>query len=789
MAIVAVLLILGSVGMFLLPWLGVNITENNLTRPLESYWEEAAGQLNTSPEELRKEYMSALEEPFDELRYQFGVEVDKESILDFADTALKGKWSPKDVLTMIGSLRRMLVDLNGKLEPLMNQFQSESEELQDMKRAEQLLNIAYYVYLGLLGVCALMALIAVICVLTDHRGGVVPYMIFAILTLGLFAGIMILGNRNMEELLQGFEFDLSRFSAQMKLGLYGPLAAGLAVLAYIVTFLPIGRRADEESYEEPSAGTDGWLCPNCNVLRRADQKFCLTCGMPRPDLNAGVRAASAPPVPGSWKCPGCGTLLKPDQRFCLYCGSRRPGSEAPTPAYTPARAAYPAANPRPAPAGWTCPRCGARLDERQQFWPRCGTGKPGAAPTAAPMPARPTAPAAGPVPMRNSAGWSCPRCGALLDDRQKFCPRCGTGKPGAAPAPAPRPAPAAAPRPAAVPRPAPAPETAPRRATAGWTCQTCGAVLQEKQRFCPNCGTGRPEEAPAASAAPAAPAAAPASGWTCQTCGARLKADQKFCPRCGSKRPAPAPAAAPAAPSGWTCPSCGSKLQDDQRFCPRCGSKRPAPAAPVNEPAPAPAPRICADCGYELGEGMDFCPKCGRRFEQPVPAPAGRHARPEPEEPKIKPAEPEEPKTEPEIPETPLPEETAAPLWESAAAPAEEEAAPEEPELPPEEPEPSPEEPEPVPEKDELESLLDSLPARDEDAFSFRDTEDLIRGLHSAEERKDLDEVMQSIPAEEDALDEPFDPTAGFSFDDPDEPGEGEDASDSGLPRPDGEDL
>ena len=121
-----------------------------------------------------------------------------------------------------------------------------------------------------------------------------------------------------------------------------------------------------------------------------------------------------------------------------------------------------------------------------------------------------------------------------------------------------------------------------------WTCPSCGTILADRERFCPNCGSARKVTPPPAPAhAPVAPVTRAPAGWTCPGCGAKLKDSQKFCPRCGFKQPekaAPAAPARPAAPSGWTCPGCGTKLKDSQKFCPNCGTRKPEPAA-----APAPA--------------------------------------------------------------------------------------------------------------------------------------------------------------------------------------------------------
>ncbi len=56
-----------------------------------------------------------------------------------------------------------------------------------------------------------------------------------------------------------------------------------------------------------------------------------------------------------------------------------------------------------------------------------------------------------------------------------------------------------------------------RPAAAGWTCPGCGALVNDNQSFCANCGTRKPEPA------------------RCPACGAVLKPGTMFCANCGTK--------------------------------------------------------------------------------------------------------------------------------------------------------------------------------------------------------------------------------------------------------------
>ena len=71
-------------------------------------------------------------------------------------------------------------------------------------------------------------------------------------------------------------------------------------------------------------------------------------------------------------------------------------------------------------------------------------------------------------------------------------------------------------------------------------CVNCGAEVDEKQKFCPECGTK--------------------IGEFCKNCGARLSKNQKFCPECGASQI-------------FTCPSCKKEINKDAKFCPECGER------------------------------------------------------------------------------------------------------------------------------------------------------------------------------------------------------------------------
>lgn len=72
-------------------------------------------------------------------------------------------------------------------------------------------------------------------------------------------------------------------------------------------------------------------------------------------------------------------------------------------------------------------------------------------------------------------------------------------------------------------------------------CNKCGNVVEESQKFCPECGEK--------------------IGNFCKNCGAKLvKKGQKFCPECGT-------------PQIFTCPKCKKEIDKNSKFCPECGEK------------------------------------------------------------------------------------------------------------------------------------------------------------------------------------------------------------------------
>ncbi len=236
-------------------------------------------------------------------------------------------------------------------------------------------------------------------------------------------------------------------------------------------------------------------CPNCGAQISANSGFCNVCG------SKIEKQVSPAPQPGAGKiCPKCQKTVEADALFCTFCGNQFEAQPA-APAYE--EPAAPAYEESAAPA----------YEE---------PAAPVYEEPAAPVYEEPAAPAYEEVHIPEVTVPTCVKCGAVLEEGQKFCTVCGTKVEEEPAAPVyEEPAAPAYEEPVTPPyEEVHIPEvTVP-------TCVKCGAVLEEGQKFCTVCGTKVGEE-------PAAPVQHMQS-LTCRSCGAALEEGQKFCTKCGT---------------------------------------------------------------------------------------------------------------------------------------------------------------------------------------------------------------------------------------------------------------
>ena len=244
-------------------------------------------------------------------------------------------------------------------------------------------------------------------------------------------------------------------------------------------------------------------CPNCGAQISANSGFCNVCG------SKIEKQVSPAPQPGAGKiCPKCQKTVEADALFCTFCGNQFEAQPA-APAYEePAAPAY----EEPAAPAYEEPAAPAYEEPVAPVYEE----------PAAPVYEEPAAPAYEEVHIPEVTVPTCVKCGAVLEEGQKFCTVCGTKVEEEPAAPVyEEPAAPAYEEPVTPPyEEVHIPEvTVP-------TCVKCGAVLEEGQKFCTVCGTKVGEE-------PAAPVQHMQS-LTCRSCGAALEEGQKFCTKCGT---------------------------------------------------------------------------------------------------------------------------------------------------------------------------------------------------------------------------------------------------------------
>ena len=193
-------------------------------------------------------------------------------------------------------------------------------------------------------------------------------------------------------------------------------------------------------------------CPNCGAQIPANSGFCNACGS---KIEKQVPPA---PQPGAGKiCPKCQKTVEADALFCTFCGNQFEAQPA-APAYEePAAPAY----EEPATPAYEEPAAPAYEESAAPAYEE--PAAPVYEEPAAPVYEEPAAPAYEEVHILEVTVPTCVKCGAVLEEGQKFCTVCGT-KVGEEPA-------------------------AQVQHMQSLTCRSCGAALEEGQKFCTKCGT------------------------------------------------------------------------------------------------------------------------------------------------------------------------------------------------------------------------------------------------------------------------------------------------------------
>lgn len=141
-------------------------------------------------------------------------------------------------------------------------------------------------------------------------------------------------------------------------------------------------------------------CSNCGTANPADALFCVGCGAKLKKEESAISYEQK-------VCPNCGMAMDEDQIFCTNCGTKYSKilkelkeTPAPTPSIDKQSIA-----PKEKANYKRCRNCGAELDEKQKFCNKCGT------------------------PCKEVKGATdtivCPDCGKVLKPSQRFCTGCG----------------------------------------------------------------------------------------------------------------------------------------------------------------------------------------------------------------------------------------------------------------------------------------------------------------------------------------------------------------------------
>ena len=310
--IIACLLLLGSLACCLLPWMKISI-------------DVGVEQERMNPGELIQNFTgmdpaAAKDNAIAALRSE-GVPFDAEALTRLLDRLLDGHFKLLDFPFFCGDLGSFCRDF----------------QRPELGRSLDTVRLVCWIVLALL---ALFWILALCCQLTDHRWGILPYLLLAaVITAGLYVLRAELNRYLMEEgdaLLAGLGLNvlISYLHIGMdivKMGIGALLCPFLALLALLFSGIrkkaperspaasPYPARRVQSAQPRPAPAREGgWRCPSCGRRCGLDENFCKICGSERPRL------------PALRRCPGCGEALPPDATFCTACGAdlRLPREEA-----------------------------------------------------------------------------------------------------------------------------------------------------------------------------------------------------------------------------------------------------------------------------------------------------------------------------------------------------------------------------------------------------------------------------------------------------------------------------
>lgn len=353
--IIACLLLLGSLAALALPWMklaaevGPNQTRMSPGEVIQNFAGlDAAAVLDTVRSEL-----SAV-----------GIGPDLSALSDLVHRLMDGRFLPHELGIACRDLASVFRDA------------------QRLDLAGTMDTVAYGVW-GVFALLALLGFIALLCQLTDHRGGIVPYLLLgALITGGLLflrqaandylvrESASLLASYGMSGLIQYLGINLEI----VKMGIGAYLCPFLALLSLLL--MGIKKKAQEPRYE-----------PSPYPARRTGAQQPRPAQKAAPSAAAGQEKRSAPGT-------AAGTASRPSQ------------SAAPRPSQSTAPAAAASIQagrvPLPGEQSWTCAYCGRRMEADKNFCDLCGSTRP----------------------KRREAIY-CSACGAKLRPDARFCSNCG----------------------------------------------------------------------------------------------------------------------------------------------------------------------------------------------------------------------------------------------------------------------------------------------------------------------------------------------------------------------------